>query len=1399
MSFNLFGPVTKNDIRVGYISTERGFVDGVSICEANDYAKKNPGTTFIFRTRNVIKYLGINEVNKLTENDLLSDVDSCTGISLETECGPPRVYFYGGGGVGVQGNPIIGEDGAVLAVDLVYGGNGYQYAPIVEVKDRCGIGVGAVARAILGEVVEAYEVYDKDEDFEDYELCLPEDVGYGRRYDPNGKEIGSWDPTLYANLTKDPINREIQNYQDFIQRLSKPWWTTRKEAPLRMTSPTKVTRTKFNVTDKTYRETQDKKGDTSYVSLGFIWNDFMNKYAISPVPPSNVPGSDFGVDLFTFEWEEDFPYDGEYIFRGCADGAIKDLYLDNEKLTTLASYNESPAIVKRQIPAGVHRIRLDLKNGTIIEPGDQPQQQEIPKYVDVEFSVYGQGGRTKDLSFLFVSEDGVDSFVIDGVRSNKQTKKEVRKVRPNVNYKVNAKEDSKKYKSVEQGLIANGRKNKEGGVGSGTKIFADYIGSANDNDDIQVTTSQGNFTSSNKRKGRGGRSTYDLTFKVSGGSQSTKSVINAGKSIFNTAEYIGRADRKLWKTNPVFNAKDADFATTYGVLPFDPNSSAAKRQSYAGTHLIRWANVEFPVDGNYVIETWTDDSVVIYIGNRNRGGNISVGNGLNDIDAGGDEVIIRKNGFTPNAVSTGKSIETRFFKAGKYRIRAELTQSDVGPLGTVNPMSVSINITIAGKVQKLASSKSWNDNPMGVALTIDAPLPPIPQEPIPLQEGRCPNNPIWSTRFPGGQQKWWPVSYNEVLRANGITPWSNFLNRYAISPVPPLSTPGSDAGGIVHKNSWQVDIPYDGFYKFAVQRDETARIYLDGNLAFDIKTAGDMIWKDFRNKPKFQKVFITKGLHTISVELENSKTEIFETIDKKVFSTKDWLSPPPPPSPAATPAATVTESTVEEWVQVDDVFVPPKRRGFIEKDTSFHRYNEGTWYKGKQIRSGGDWNNTNVNNNYIEWDNDTRLTLGKYYPGQGSRFGIAVWKKRTRRVSVSSPAVAAAPTPVAELASMNKNGVIYSGPPLANYLFDLLSPRFNNPFNPPAEEIQGKSWVMKWSNVDFFEDGQYTIVAKVDDILEIKIDGTLVDTVKLTQGFKTFYFNTTKGKKTIEVKLSNLRFEKTSFKQNPVYFSLDITKKVSVGTGVSKSWVQNPVAISAILIPPPCPKRIRGKGVVTNVVIDDPGNGYIVPQNDLPPEISPTYPVSLRLSGIVVENPGINYNCGVDRIEITPSNGAVLDYECDTFGRITNVKVLNGGLGFTRYPSIRMVTPPTDSEGNPVSPTGVNASFRPQFEVVRDPIVVDQTKLIQVTDLAGLEKTGYVDGRAYYGAVFYKEGVRYAGFYETPGDLVQVYDTLKESIDAQVTTPASAIQREGTSINSNNPRLNLPNTPENLI
>jgi len=224
------------------------------------------------------------------------------------------------------------------------------------------------------------------------------------------------------------------------------------------------------------------------------------------------------------------------------------------------------------------------------------------------------------------------------------------------------------------------------------------------------------------------------------------------------------------------------------------------------------------------------------------------------------------------------------------------------------------------------------------------------------------------------------------------------------------------------------------------------------------------------------------------------------------------------------------------------------------------------------------------------------------------------------------------------------------------------------------------------------------------------------------------------------------------------------------------------------------------KGIVTDVIVNDPGNNYFRPI----PE-SQNYPVLLRLKRVIVENPGINYS-STDIMQITPSNGAVLEPVFGSFGKIIDVKVLNPGLGFTEYPTITVVNSPTvsvipgaDGPQVPGVPTGVNASFIPVFEVVRDPIQVEEDKLIQVTDLVGLKQTGYVNGRAYFGSVYYDEGVKFAGFYETVGEPVRVYDTLQDSIIAGETRAPSGIQRQGTDVTNNDPRLNIPGTPENLI
>jgi hypothetical protein len=225
------------------------------------------------------------------------------------------------------------------------------------------------------------------------------------------------------------------------------------------------------------------------------------------------------------------------------------------------------------------------------------------------------------------------------------------------------------------------------------------------------------------------------------------------------------------------------------------------------------------------------------------------------------------------------------------------------------------------------------------------------------------------------------------------------------------------------------------------------------------------------------------------------------------------------------------------------------------------------------------------------------------------------------------------------------------------------------------------------------------------------------------------------------------------------------------------------MGVSAVLIPPPCPRKITGRGVISKIVVTDPGNDYNPPPGG---PGGPGYPATLQLSDIQVTNGGINYNCGVDQIKIIPDNGTVVSYTCDAFGVITGVNVDQPGIGFVEYPTIYMETE-----------TGINFSAVPVFTVVRDPIGIATDKLIQVADLVGLKQTGYVDGRPYYGSVFYENGIRYAGNYKTIGTPIPVYNTLQESITANVTTPPSAIERFGTDVTSNDPRLNIPGTPQN--
>jgi hypothetical protein len=1207
MSFNLFAAPTQDDIRVGYIDPTLGFVDGVSICEANEYAKNNPGTTFIFRDgNNNLQYLSINEVNRINPNDLLVTIDECGGIQQYKECGPPRIQFFGGDGIGAAGNPVIGRDGSLLAVDVVRGGHGYQYPPIVAAKDDCQFGNGAVLTAVLGETVDETEVFEGEEDFEEYELCEDTDVGYGKRYGPNGEELGAWEPQTYTRVGADPIQREIEIFQ---KALKKPFWTTREIQPDRV----------FTI-EKSYA-TQD----TAAVTFP-EWGEFMNNYAVSPVKPSNVTGSDEAGRVFSMEWELNFPISGEYIFRGVCDNTAQ-VYVDGGLVGSLKGFKDNPSPLQKTIQEGNHILKVDLLNVPITEKINAPV---TPNTVDVTFTITGEGRNTDKMKFSFVS--GNNTFTLKGNPRGGQSTKQTIKINPNTKFVVSA--SSAKSGGVEQGIIKNGTKNKEGGEGESNRIFSDHIQSDNDNDDIQITTNIGTFKATNKRTTPDGRSTFNLVFEVSG--------------------------------------TDAASSSTQIV-----------------------------------------------------------------------EVI---------------------------------------------------------------SSKSWYQNPMGVSMIIDAPLPPVPQEQPPVQTGRCPPNPIWTTRFPGASQQWYPVRFPA---------WSKFMSRYAISPILPLSTPGSDVSGTTFSNSWQIDLPYAGFYGVKGTKDNNGRILIDG------KEVSSLDGFNVDN-PKISKVYLSKGRHTIVAEILNQPIETQSVIDTKIFSTQDWRTPTTqnPTAPSNLKASFIQQGS-SFYLQVDgsgsgeisfsmDVDDNPFIAGIAAQEVSIPSDGSGVRLKRDPTK---------------QKDSDKgsgTFTGGKKYgpiqiigAGPGSRGPIVNSKNRLGirdadgddeniKVNIDSVKGSSAPAPQTSQ-SITKNGVTYDGPPLfaynetrwSKYMNDFsVSPKVFNSISQPETPVIGK-YTLTWKNVNFPYSGLYKFNFQADNVATLKVGGKEIFKTTEFAGEKVQYtFNTTPGKYDVVIELENLKssVEKQQdfiFSRNPMGVALFISKDVVLSDSNKTPWTSNPVGISAILIPPPCAKKIGGRGVVDKVIVNDPGNGYLPP-----PEQGPGYPITLVLNEVIVEDPGINYRCGEDQIQITPNNGSKLSYECDSFGRIITVNVDAPGIGFNVYPEITMVSPPGGV------PTGVNATFRPVFRVVRDPVQLieeqklNQQALIQVTDLVGLKQTGYVEGRAYYGAVYYDEGVPYAGYYKTTGPQTRVYATLQESITARVTTRPSAIQRSGTDVTSNDPRLNIPGTIE---
>ena len=169
----------------------------------------------------------------------------------------------------------------------------------------------------------------------------------------------------------------------------------------------------------------------------------MNSYAISPVPMSDVAGSDFAGRWCTFEWEEDFP------IQWSMSSEEWQIILVGFTLTMISSWrqdifrgNPLPSnVVKKTVEAGVHKIKVELFNVPIKETIVTNKTKDSKEKVPVKFEVYGKGPTPNTaINMVFTSEDGSHSFTFkpEEGRDNKYEYERIVRVLPNTQYKVQA-------------------------------------------------------------------------------------------------------------------------------------------------------------------------------------------------------------------------------------------------------------------------------------------------------------------------------------------------------------------------------------------------------------------------------------------------------------------------------------------------------------------------------------------------------------------------------------------------------------------------------------------------------------------------------------------------------------------------------------------------------------------------------------------------------------------------------------------------------------------------------------------------------------------------------------------------------------------------------------------------
>lgn len=199
-----------DSIRVSFYDKDGMRINDVTRSEANCIAKLDPNQLFYFQDGDGYqRELLIDEVNNLDVPDSLPSTPAPCPTNPQF-CGPPKVQFFGGMGMGAMANAIVSPNSSsVIGFDIVNPGFNYLKPPFAQLIDECGNGSG-------GSLVVRTKPYDGKKDpgkksgtkggleIKDVVITAP---GRGYLSAPNGSKGGNGRITTPAPDPNDPSPR----------------------------------------------------------------------------------------------------------------------------------------------------------------------------------------------------------------------------------------------------------------------------------------------------------------------------------------------------------------------------------------------------------------------------------------------------------------------------------------------------------------------------------------------------------------------------------------------------------------------------------------------------------------------------------------------------------------------------------------------------------------------------------------------------------------------------------------------------------------------------------------------------------------------------------------------------------------------------------------------------------------------------------------------------------------------------------------------------------------------------------------------------------------------------------------------------------------------------------------